>query len=682
MPNAFRSSLLLTLAALLWGCSNPTTPEPPSTPPEEPRPSGALSPLPTDPVTYTRDAVTLTDVGTFDGSRAEFFAVNNDGVAVGRYNLGGYRGVVWFGGSDSQELTDSLGAAIIPYDINNYGVVSGYRKEDLCGIRWPGAGNVEYLQALDQCGQAFGLNNRGANHRGQIVGGIFAPAGTGDTAFQVALWDTAGSLEVLGGRQANGLDINDQQVVIGSGQFPDGTFGCLVWTRQQGLMKTTEYAPGLDCAEAISHDGTLAGWVETGDDATAAAVWTEEGGVQTIGTLGGSSSGAFGINELGEVVGWSRTSDNSLRAFYWKAGSAMTDLGTLPDGGASAALDINDDGLIVGRAKDASGANHAVTWRVSEGVLELELRVDKTRFDPVIAQCFNAVTQKAEWGFACDCTPEQQEKGDCTLPRKATRTDRTDVEVIVQRNGEPVEGVDVRLSVEPVDSTAGHLHADPSRPPGRYLVGDSLPDETTLTTDAEGRATVPYQTSGVSGQEKLKAAILDEEGEPLGGEGQTRKSTIQIGLSLEPMTRDPGEYYWFADGTTHGRGMHNHYTKLASRDSLIEIFKEYFAKTQSGSRFQPDTAHPSDRWNVFVITQASLEYGGLLDLGHDWRNPHMLHRTGKDFDLRLTNIPNHLRNRFYDFCDKHGAKCVKHGNHIHATMDHTTRQRDGYGELR
>lgn len=680
MPNAFRSFLLLTLAALLWGCSNPTTPEPPSTPPGEVTPSGALSPLPTDPVPHTRGAVTLTDVGTFGGSRAEFFAVNNDGVAVGRYNVRGYRGVVWFGGSDAQELADSAGFAVIPYDINNYGVVSGYRKEDLCGFRWPGSGDIEYLQALENCGQAFGLNNRGTNHRGQIVGGILV---TGvDTVFQVALWDTAGSLEVLGGRQANGLDINDQQVVIGNGQFSDGSFGCLVWTRQQGLMKTTEYAPGLDCAEAISHGGKLAGWVESGDGSTTAAVWSEQGGVQTIGTLGGSSSAAYGINELGEVVGRSRTSDDSIRAFYWKPGGVMTDLGTLPKGGPSAALDINDDGLIVGRAQDSTRANNAVTWRVSEGVLELELRVDQTRFDPVIAQCFHAVTQKAEWGFDCDCTPEQQEQGDCTLPRKATRTDRTDVEVIVQRNGEPVEGVDVRLSVEPVDSTAGHLHADPPRPPGRYLVGDSLPDETTLTTDAEGRATVPYQTSGVSGQEKLKAEILDEEGEPLGGEGQTRESTILIGVSLVEMDRDPGQYYWFLNRGTHGGGINNHYTKRASRDSLIRIFEEYFAETEAGRRFQVDPVFPNDRWEVFVITQASLEESGLLDLGHDWANPHKLHRTGKDFDLRLRNIPDRYLDLLFDICDKYEAKCVLEGDHIHATMDHKSRQRDGYGELR
>lgn len=64
----------------------------------------------------------------------------------------------------------------------------------------------------------------------------------------------------------------------------------------------------------------------------------------------------------------------------------------------------------------------------------------------------------------------------------------------------------------------------------------------------------------------------------------------------------------------------------------------------AGERFQNDGKPPA--WDRFVITDAGLIEGGLYDIGPElagpvapWRHPHQLHRTGEDFDVRLTNIP-------------------------------------------
>ncbi len=62
----------------------------------------------------------------------------------------------------------------------------------------------------------------------------------------------------------------------------------------------------------------------------------------------------------------------------------------------------------------------------------------------------------------------------------------------------------------------------------------------------------------------------------------------------------------------------------------------------------------------FVITEASLEWGGLFDVAKDaqWRNPHRAHRDGEHMDVRSTTLGRGQRDRFLLLCERARIRCV------------------------
>jgi probable HAF family extracellular repeat protein len=120
-------------------------------------------------------------------------------------------------------------------------------------------------------------------------------------------------LGTLGGTSAEGVALNESDVVVGDSTTASGARHAFRW-----------------------HSGTM-------DD---------------LGTLGGTTSGATGVNGSGEVVGFSANGAGRIRAFRIQAGGAMTGLGTL-GGAQSFANAVNGSGQIVGWADTPSGAQHA-----------------------------------------------------------------------------------------------------------------------------------------------------------------------------------------------------------------------------------------------------------------------------------------------------------------------------------
>jgi hypothetical protein len=248
-------------------------------------------------------------------------------------------------------------------------------------------------------------------------------------------------------------------------------------------------------------------------------------------------------------------------------------------------------------------------------------------------------------------------------PQTPPRADFTQVSVQAswEPSGRPVAGAVALLTVEPVDSSGGHHHDAGSRPKGTFFPAGAseqerqtksrVQDHLEVTLDANGQGSAVYRTSGLSGLEVVKASVTQD------GSTKVGKDTIQIRWpGLEAMPRS-GTTYVFSDQTpatgTRRHGNVNNWVQPALRDSVLKVFDVYIARKLE--------RHSTDG-DRFVITDASLQWGGLLDVDATvpWRNPHKLHRTGQDMDVRYWNIPAAGIAKLREACRQIGISCEVH----------------------
>jgi hypothetical protein len=68
----------------------------------------------------------------------------------------------------------------------------------------------------------------------------------------------------------------------------------------------------------------------------------------------------------------------------------------------------------------------------------------------------------------------------------------------------------------------------------------------------------------------------------------------------------------------------------------------------------------------FVITDASLEWGGLHDIGDaPWMNPHKGHRAGTSMDVRSSSMDDARKVTFELACSRARLRCILEGNPEH-----------------
>lgn len=239
------------------------------------------------------------------------------------------------------------GSFVTSYDIlalNNYeemvGVATTYRLGGLFSSRPFGeTGGVNYSERITDdgivvgsCGGSFTADNgacvydgdseEGGVHYPRLVGAINAGGWCTDSnnfgevvghqtvsreegqVRRAFLYDINSmeivEIETFGGEDSRAFGINDDGVIVGSAQYPDGT--------EHAFVKR----PG----ESLIDLGTL------NRDVSA-----------DLGTLNGGSSVAIDINDDGIVVGYSQThSGEPKRAFVWDAVNGMRDLNDLVEG--------------------------------------------------------------------------------------------------------------------------------------------------------------------------------------------------------------------------------------------------------------------------------------------------------------------------------------------------------------
>ena len=224
-------------------------------------------------------------------------------------------------------------------------------------------------------------------------------------------------LPSLGGTLSRGMAINDQGIVSGWSNLPDGSRRAVLWPDHQtitnlgklgGLSSTVPWI-GLNNAGmvvGISHTDDVdpldedwacefAGFLlHTTNLICRGFVW-ENGTMRGLPTLGGNHSFGTGVNNHGLVVGWAETPVHDptcdpttaqqlqFRAVLWdpKDGSngkvKARELSPFPGDSTSAATAINDNGQAVGISGDCDqavgrySARHAVLWDKNGKVIEI-----------------------------------------------------------------------------------------------------------------------------------------------------------------------------------------------------------------------------------------------------------------------------------------------------------------------
>jgi hypothetical protein len=236
------------------------------------------------------------------------------------------------------------------------------------------------------------------------------------------------------------------------------------------------------------------------------------------------------------------------------------------------------------------------------------------------------------------------------MPKK-TGNNKADV-VLTLSNPAPSEGVNVKLTVEPVKGSGGHVEDGHT---GARLKGEITDDsgskiDTVKFAEGETQKMVKYKADEVAGEEKIIAEIVNTQA----------KCEETVNVKVPGLMRlDDGENYDLKESTNiHPSSYWGAMDALGYFNSIANAYAVTF---------------PND--SRLVVTDISLPWGGVFDLCGTY-NPkdkcsaasnggHSSHRTGRDVDVRNSNIPMENRKEFEIICKYYWAVPNNHGNHYH-----------------
>lgn len=194
-------------------------------------------------------------------------------------------------------------------------------------------------------------------------------------------------------------------------------------------------------------------------------------------------------------------------------------------------------------------------------------------------------------------------------PTRPPDTSRTVVTVsVADAAGKPVPNLDVALSLEAREQSAGHEHTG-HKPTGilQTLAREPLPDGV-VNTGPSGVAKVYFVASEVSGPVRVQ-----------GTSASATRDTVSVDVRISGLVPlGPGAHYVFT-GAIPDRHTDNHY----GTPSALDAFRQF-----------ADSVHD---WigEPLGINDISLEWGGLFDVGgQSWSIPHGYHRRGTHADIR------------------------------------------------
>ena len=202
-------------------------------------------------------------------------------------------------------------------------------------------------------------------------------------------------------------------------------------------------------------------------------------------------------------------------------------------------------------------------------------------------------------------------------PQKTGSDDKTTAVVTVSPTKPvPPEGCNIKLSIEPIKNSGGHIE-DGNGHSGIRPKGTINPSSFKI----EGgiiAALATYKSSEVAGMEKIKAEANGKEA----GEAIIR---VQV-PGLQSLSG--GYYFLKCEIEPCPSYKHEDFYNVQSwvNGLFNKIAYSYYQKFPTAQ--------------LLVVTDASLAYGGLYDYRNTWAPPHKTHRVGTDIDVRSKNIPN------------------------------------------
>jgi probable HAF family extracellular repeat protein len=269
---------------------------------------------------------TVTDLGTFGGTRSMAFSINNSGQVAGFAETvdGRSKAFVYTDGA-LINLGTLGGAYSFAYRISDSGLVIG-RATNAAGRNRAFVtilnSSMFDISSLDgRLGGSFSAA-LGVNRLGQIVGYFHSANEHMASRNRVFLYSKqqVSDLRTFGGTDGIVTGINDSGQMIGS----------------YGKEPEADYAQRI----AFLYSG---------------------GKVINLGTFGGKVTAAADLNNMGQVAGYSQTTRGEYHAFIYSAGTLM-DLGMLPGGTQSFAYGINNSGQVVGASDSVTSTLHAFVY--------------------------------------------------------------------------------------------------------------------------------------------------------------------------------------------------------------------------------------------------------------------------------------------------------------------------------
>jgi probable HAF family extracellular repeat protein len=279
------------------------------------RPADAQTPL-----------YTVTDLGTFGGTRSAAFSINNSGQVAG-----------------FAETTDGRSQAFV------------YTDRTLLNLGTLG-GSDSYAYRISDSGFVIGrAKNAGGKNRAFV------------TILNNSMFDISSLDSRLGGSFSAALGVNGSGQVVGYFHTANQHMASRNRVFLYGEHRVTDLGTfgGADgIVTAINDSGQMVGSYGTEPEADYAerlAFLYTGGRVINLGTLGGKVTTAADLNNASQVVGYSQTRRGEYHAFIYSAG-ALTDLGVLPGGTQSFAYGINKSGQVVGASDSAASTLHAFLY--------------------------------------------------------------------------------------------------------------------------------------------------------------------------------------------------------------------------------------------------------------------------------------------------------------------------------
>ncbi|MGH7752610.1 MAG: hypothetical protein ACREN5_07320, partial [Gemmatimonadales bacterium] len=296
--------------------------------------------------------------------------------------------------------------------------------------------------------------------------------------------------------------------------------------------------------------------------------------------------------------------------------------------------------------------------------LRVELSVTPGVVSPVLIQRFDAVNQTAVLRNG----------------QNAARTDVVQVRVraFYHPSGDPAAGAEATLRAVGRDGSGGHDHAtNPgiTRPNGTFFQlgddtaapGGGMRNQITFTLPASGDSTLLYRTSGLGGIEDLAVEVSS------GSDHASDVGQVSIRFpNLVPFAQS-GTGYTFESSRNHSTG--DNYVTASALAVMGPLWTDFIERTQRtpGHRYRMNG-------DVFILTAAALESGGLYDIGGTWAAPnHYTHRTGTDIDFDDADVGGQTEvERDPQLMERHCARfrfgarpirCQLHdGSHYHAFL--------------